>query len=110
MVEISSVCVRVCVCLLDDTAAGCWVIVGADFILVAVHVVDMRVAFPLVVHLSDGDQLNCLPLLQDPGVLGVLALVLSDQTFRGLRDGWLWEPKQWVDQVLVVLEQLLPAH
>lgn len=53
---------RECVCLKDDTAAGCWVIVGADLVLVAVDKVDVRVTFPLVVHLSDGDQLDCLPL------------------------------------------------
>lgn len=48
-------------CLQDDTAAGCWV-VCADLVLVAVDIVDVRVAFPLIVHLSDGDQLNSLPL------------------------------------------------
>lgn len=52
----------VCVCLLDDTAAGCRVIVGVDVVLVAVDVVHVRVAFPLIVHLSDGDQLDRLPL------------------------------------------------
>lgn len=52
----------VCVFLLDDTAAGCWVIVSADFVLVAVDVVHVRVAFPLVVDLSDGDQFHRLPL------------------------------------------------
>ena len=55
-------CVCVCVCLHDDTAAGCRVIVSADLVLVAVDVVDMRVALPLIVHLSDGDQLDSLPL------------------------------------------------
>lgn len=97
-------------CLQDDTAAGCWVIVGIDSALVAVNEVDVRVAFPLIVHLSDGDQLDCLPLLQDPGGLGVFALVLFDQTLRGRRDGRVWESEQRVDQVLAVLKQLLPAN
>lgn len=35
-------------------------------------------------------------LLQDPGVLGVLALVLSDQTLGGLGDGRVREPQQRV--------------
>lgn len=69
-----------CVCLHDDTAAGRWVIVSIDLALIAVDKVVVGVAFPLIGHLSDGDQLNCLPLLQDPGSLGVLALVLFDQT------------------------------
>lgn len=47
--------------LLDDTAAGRWV-VSADFVLIAVDVVEVGVAFPLVLHLRDGDQLHCLPL------------------------------------------------
>lgn len=51
----------VSVCLLDDTAAGRWV-VSADFVLFAVDVVDVSVAFPLVLHPRDGDQLHCLPL------------------------------------------------
>lgn len=49
-------------CLHDDTAAGRWVIVGADFVLVSVHVVDVGVAFPLITHFIDGDQLDCLSL------------------------------------------------
>ena len=52
----------VCVCLLDDTAAGCRVFVAVHRTLVAVDVVLVRVTFPLVLHLSDGDQLHCLPL------------------------------------------------
>lgn len=36
-------------------------------------------------------------LLQDPGALGVLALLLSDQTLRGLSDGLVGEADQWVD-------------
>lgn len=36
-------------------------------------------------------------LLQDPGGLGVLALVFPDQTLRGLRDCRVWEPKQRVE-------------
>ena len=55
-------CVCVWVCLHDDTAAGCWVIVGADLILIAEDVVDVRVALPLIIHLGDGDQLDSLPL------------------------------------------------
>lgn len=51
-----------CVSLQDDTAAGSWVIVGADFVLVAVDKVEVRVALPLVVHFSDWDQLHSLPL------------------------------------------------
>lgn len=47
--------------LLDDTAAGGRV-VGADFVLLAVDVVDVSVALPLVLHLGDGDELHCLPL------------------------------------------------
>lgn len=47
--------------LLDDTAAGRWV-VSAHFVLVAVDVVAVSVALPLVLHLGDGDQLHCLPL------------------------------------------------
>ena len=66
--------VCVCVCLQDDTAAGFWVIVGADLVLVAVDVVDVTVAFPLVVHLGDGDQLDCLPLKdRDGNVTGILS-------------------------------------
>lgn len=44
-------------------------------------------------------QLCLLPtyLLQDPGALGIFALMLSDQTLRGLRDGLEWESKQRVD-------------
>lgn len=60
----------VSVCLLDDTAAGRWV-VSADFVLIAVDVVGVSVAFPLVLHLRDGDQLHCLPLRgggEDSGV------------------------------------------
>lgn len=48
--------------LQDDAAAGCRVVVGTDFLLFAVHIVDVGVAFPLVVDLSDGDQLDRLPL------------------------------------------------
>lgn len=48
--------------LQDDTAAGGGVVFGTDFVLVAVDIVEVRVAFPLVVDLRDGDQLNCLPL------------------------------------------------
>lgn len=48
-------------CLHDDTAAGRWVI-GTDLALIAVDKVDVGVAFPLIVHLSDWDQLDCLPL------------------------------------------------
>lgn len=51
-------------CLHDDTAAGCRIVVGVDVVLVAVDVVDMRVAFPLIVHLRDGDQLDRLPLTE----------------------------------------------
>lgn len=36
-------------------------------------------------------------LLQDLGVLAVLALVLFDQALRGLGDGLVWEPDQWVE-------------
>lgn len=48
--------------LQDDTAAGGGVIFGTDFVLVAVDIIEVSVAFPLVVDLRDGDQLNCLPL------------------------------------------------
>lgn len=48
--------------LQDDTAAGGGVIFGTDFVLVAVDIVEVSVAFPLVVDLRDGDQLDCLPL------------------------------------------------
>lgn len=48
-------------CLQDDTAAGGRV-VSADFVLVAVDVVDVRVSLPLVLHLGDGDQLHGLSL------------------------------------------------
>lgn len=47
--------------LQDDAAAGCRV-VSADFVLFAVNIVEVRAAFPLVVHLGDGNQLNRLPL------------------------------------------------
>lgn len=49
-------------CLQDDTTTRCWVIVCADLVLVAINVVNMAVAFPLVVHLGDGDKFNRLPL------------------------------------------------
>lgn len=57
-------CFELCVfvSLQDDAAAGLWVVISTDFALVAVHVVDVALVFPLVVHLSDGDQLDCLPL------------------------------------------------
>lgn len=48
--------------LQDDTAAGGRVIFSTDFVLVAVDIVEVSVAFPLVVDLRDGDQLDCLPL------------------------------------------------
>lgn len=48
--------------LLDNTAAGCWVIIRGDLVLIAVNIVDVTVALPLVIHLGDGDQLHCLPL------------------------------------------------
>lgn len=70
----------------------------------------MSVAFPLVVDLSDGDQLHRLPLLQDPGALGELGQVLLDESLRGLGDGRVWEPVQRVELVLVVLEQFLPTN
>lgn len=49
-------------CLQDDTAALGWVIVCADLVLVAVNIVDMAAAFPVVVHLGDRDKFNRLPL------------------------------------------------
>lgn len=36
-------------------------------------------------------------LLQDPGVLGIFGLMLSNQTLRSLSNGLDWESKQWVD-------------
>lgn len=97
-------------CLHDDTAAGCRIVVSVDLILVAVDVVDVGVAFPLIVHLRDGDQLDRLPLLQDPGGLSELALVLSDKSLGGFSHGRIWKPEKRVEQVHVVLEQLLPGH
>lgn len=49
-------------CLQDDTTACRGVIVCADLVLVAVNIVDVAVAFPLVVHLGDRDKFNGLPL------------------------------------------------
>lgn len=105
-------CFELCVfvSLQDDAAAGLWVVVSTDFALVAVHVVDVALVFPLVVHLSDGDQLDRLPLLQNPGGFAIVSLMFFDQTLRGLRDCWVWKAKQWVDQVLAALEQLLPFY
>lgn len=56
-----------CVCLQDDTAAGCWVIIGADFVVIAVDHVVVGVALPGVGHLSDGNQLHGLPLEERRG-------------------------------------------
>lgn len=99
-----------CARLLNDAAARCRVVVGADLVLIAVNVVDVSVTFPLVVDSGDGDQLHRLPLLQDPGGLWVFCLMLLNQTLRGLRYVRVWEADHWVQQVLAVLVQLFPAH
>lgn len=48
--------------LQDGAAARCWVVVCADLVLVAINIVDVAGAFPLVVHLGDGDKFNRLSL------------------------------------------------
>lgn len=48
--------------LQDDAAAGSWVAVIADPVVVAVDQVTVGLGFPGIGHLSDGDQLNRLPL------------------------------------------------
>lgn len=70
-----------CVCLLDDTAAACWVICD-DLVLVAEDDVDVRVAFPFIVHLSDGDQLDCLSLrVRESNVEGIVSTFLEIHLF-----------------------------
>lgn len=64
-VEVERSCVETLMtnfCLQDGAATRCWVVVCADLVLVAVNVVDMAVALPLVVHLGDRDKFNRLPL------------------------------------------------
>jgi len=78
------------VCLHDDaTAAGSRIVAGTDFVLISINKVDMHVGFPLVVYLSDGDQLDSLPLrdryrINVKGV-GSTFLELHDRTFTKLQ-------------------------
>lgn len=47
----------------DRTAAGCGIVISVHFKLISIHIINIRLSFPPVVHFGYGNELDRLPLL-----------------------------------------------
>ncbi len=49
----------------DRTAAGGRIVISVHFQLISIHIVNIRLLFPCVIHSRYGNELNRLPLKQE---------------------------------------------